>query len=171
MDSLKSDIARFQKENTELEERSAKLAHLEGQVTSLEQVNSQLSAHVKTLTKQLKMAQDEGTKAKAQCEDLLNKVGKMNTGVEQNGSDAEKIAGLEIALQEWTELAKRSYEEYKQMLPTYKQADQYRKDALDKAETIEQLTTELTKAKATQSNGDVSYWKNKYESLLASISG
>jgi hypothetical protein len=64
----------------------------------------------------------------------------------------------------------RSYKEYKDMLPTYKQADQYRKDA-------EELRFELKAAKAQQTNGvggaaggDITYWKNKYETLMATVS-
>jgi hypothetical protein len=63
------------------------------------------------------------------------------------------------------------------MLPTYKQADQYRKDALEKENTIKELKLELTAAKAEQTNGvgsdggdDGAYWKNKYEGLLADVS-
>jgi hypothetical protein len=61
------------------------------------------------------------------------------------------------------------------MLPTYKQADQYRKDAAEKEDAIKDLKLELKAAKAVQSNGvgaaggDTSYWKNKYETLLAAI--
>ena len=63
------------------------------------------------------------------------------------------------------------------MLPTYKQADQYRKDAADKEEVIKDLKMELKAAKAQQINGvggaaggDVTYWKNKYETLMATVS-
>jgi hypothetical protein len=61
------------------------------------------------------------------------------------------------------------------MLPTYKQADQHRKDALEKEDTIKGLKLELSAARAQQSNGvgaagrDVGYWKNKYEDLMARI--
>lgn len=62
------------------------------------------------------------------------------------------------------------------MLPTYKQADQYRKDALDKDEVIKGLKLELSTAKMSQSNGvsagsDGAYWKDKYESLLSTVGG
>ncbi|KAF1849490.1 uncharacterized protein K460DRAFT_305703 [Cucurbitaria berberidis CBS 394.84] len=83
---------------------------------------------------------------------------------------------LESALQEWTDLAKRSYKEYQEMLPTYKQAEQYRKDALHKEDVIKGLKLELIAAKTSQSNGvgangDANYWKDKYESLLSTICG
>lgn len=60
------------------------------------------------------------------------------------------------------------------MLPTYKQADEYRKDALVKEQEIQKLKLELSQAKTSQFNGvgpgrDASYWKNKYESLLATV--
>lgn len=62
------------------------------------------------------------------------------------------------------------------MLPMYKQADQYRKDCLDKDSLIKELEDRLSTAKSSQPNGmsiggDVAYWKNKYESLLATVGG
>lgn len=83
-----------------------------------------------------------------------------------------KSAALETALEEWTHLAKRSYKEYKEMLPLYKLADQCQKESLSKDGTIKDLKDQLSAAKASQYNGgDTGYWKGKYESLLATIGG
>lgn len=62
------------------------------------------------------------------------------------------------------------------MLPMYKQADQYRKDASDKDDEIKGLNLELAAVKASLANGvgtrgDVGYWKDRYESLLATLGG
>jgi len=70
----------------------------------------------------------------------------------------------------------RSYQEYKQMKPTFDQAEQYRKEALAKDVVIQGLKLELSAAKTSASNGggpstDAVYWKDKYESLLANIDG
>jgi hypothetical protein len=73
----------------------------------------------------------------------------------------------------------RSYKEYKEMLPAYKQADQYRLDTLKKGEEIQSLQAELSAAKASRFNGvaagaggggDAAYWKTKYDTLLSSYS-
>ena len=60
------------------------------------------------------------------------------------------------------------------MIPTYKQAEQYRQTAEHQTEQIKGLQAELSEAKAAQSNGvgaggDAAYWKDKYDNLLASI--
>jgi hypothetical protein len=70
----------------------------------------------------------------------------------------------------------RSYKEYKDMLPAYKQAEQLRKSALEKDDQIKGLILELSTAKASQTNGigsggDATYWKDKYDGLLSSIGG
>jgi chromosome segregation ATPase len=161
-----------------LQQRSVKLADVERQVMKLGQENSGLSELANSLTSKLKAAQDEATKAKMESEALSKKVESLGKAVESADPDAadlmskqaEKIATLETTLQEWIDLAKRSYQEYKDMLPAYKQAEQYRKNALDKEETIKGLQRELTAAKASHNNGDANYWKNKYETLLASVS-
>ena len=62
------------------------------------------------------------------------------------------------------------------MLPTYKQANQYRKDALAKDDAITALKQDLATLKAKQTNGagadaDAVYWKEKYEGLLATVGG
>jgi hypothetical protein len=60
------------------------------------------------------------------------------------------------------------------MLPTYKQADQFRQTAEQQAAQIKGLEAKLAEAKAAQSTGvgaggDAAYWKGKYDNLLASI--
>jgi hypothetical protein len=62
------------------------------------------------------------------------------------------------------------------MLPTYKQAEQFRKAALEKDEQIENLKKELSEITVSRSNGvsaggDAAYWKEKYEGLLSSMDG
>jgi hypothetical protein len=62
------------------------------------------------------------------------------------------------------------------MLPTYKQAEQYRKDSLAKDDHIKALKLELSAAKTSHSNGvgssaDAPYWKGKYDELLSKIGG
>jgi hypothetical protein len=70
----------------------------------------------------------------------------------------------------------RSYKEYKDMLPTYKKADQLRQAVDDKEAKIKNLERELSIAKNSKSNGvgsggDATYWKSKYDGLLSSIGG
>jgi hypothetical protein len=66
----------------------------------------------------------------------------------------------------------RSYKEYKDILPAYKQAEAYRADALEKTEQIKKLQDQL--AGAAKTNGvdgvnDAAYWKDKYDNLLSNI--
>lgn len=75
-----------------------------------------------------------------------------------------------------TNISQRSYEEYNEILPTYKKAEEYRKEALKKEDLIMGLKLELSAAQAAKSDGvnagsDAVYWKDKYESLLSSVSG
>jgi hypothetical protein len=64
------------------------------------------------------------------------------------------------------------------MLPTYKKADQFRQQVVDRDETIKNLELALAEAKASKTNGvgvggssgsDVRYWKDKYETLLLAV--
>jgi hypothetical protein len=60
------------------------------------------------------------------------------------------------------------------MLPTYKQANQFRMAADDAEYQILTLRRDLAAARASQSNGvgsggDAAYWKNKYDGLLATV--
>lgn len=74
-----------------------------------------------------------------------------------------------------TDSLQRSYKEYKDMLPTYKEAEKHRQDAREKDLQIVDLKHQLAAAKASQSNGvgaagsDSAYWKQKYEMLLSTI--
>lgn len=178
LDDVKIDAGRYQTENAELKQRLRRVADLEERVAKLEEEKLAMSGQTKGLAGELEVAKDEAVKAKAECEGLLKRVEELQemsltTGEasgETNRAQEEKIAALETALQEWTELAKRSYKECKDMLPTYKLADKYRKDALEGAQTIKGLELKLAEAKTSQSNGDSSHWKVKYESLLDRVS-
>ena len=60
------------------------------------------------------------------------------------------------------------------MLPTYKEAEKHRSACIEKDKEIATLKSDLTAAKteSSQSNGassDAVYWKNRYESLLATV--
>ncbi|EFQ96029.1 hypothetical protein PTT_03592 [Pyrenophora teres f. teres 0-1] len=90
-------------------------------------------------------------------------------------AQVQKIRELEHAVDEWTELAKRSYKEYRDLLPLSKQVEQYRQAALDKDDVVKNLELQLVALKASQSTGagttggDARYWKSKYETLLANV--
>ena len=62
------------------------------------------------------------------------------------------------------------------MVPTFKQADAFRLANIEKEAQIKALKLELSSAKTASkpngiaSGGDTAYWKNKYESLMASVS-
>lgn len=67
----------------------------------------------------------------------------------------------------------RSYREYKDMLLKY---EQYKQDAEEKQLQISDLEKQLTLVKAAPPNGvgaaasgDSAYWKQKYDTLLASL--
>lgn len=148
-----------------------KLADLETQIMQLTRANSGLTEDVTRLTNELNNTRDEATKAKTEREALLKKVESSSKDTAPNNDEqAQKIATLEILVQEWTDLAKRSYQEYKEILPLSKQADQFRKDLVQKEETIKDLQEKLALAEGSQSGDDVRYWKTKYETLLESIS-
>jgi hypothetical protein len=60
------------------------------------------------------------------------------------------------------------------MLPTYKEAEKHRSACIEKDKEIATLKSDLftTKTQTSQSNsvgGDTAYWKDRYESLLATI--
>lgn len=60
------------------------------------------------------------------------------------------------------------------MLPTYREAEKYRSACVEKDKEIAILKNDLStaKTKSGQSNGiggDAAYWKDRYESILASI--
>lgn len=171
-------MERLQQENTALQQRVARLAEVETQLGKLDREKSDLAERVNHLTSELQASHDETTKLKTEHEELCKKAEMLGEG-DQVASpaalaaldqQAKKIAVLETTLKEWTDLAKRSYSEYKSMLPTLTKAEEYRKDALQKEETIQELHKRLAAAKASQSNDDAGYWKSKYEGLLTSIS-
>ena len=59
------------------------------------------------------------------------------------------------------------------MLPKYKQAEQYRQAVIEKEKQIGNLKLELEEATArpiySDNASDAAYWKDRYESILASI--
>ena len=139
-----------------------------------------MAKDVSRLTSELNASQDEAAKAKSEREALLVKVESLTKDIEHVdpdtsrlvGEQAQKIATLEILVQEWTDLAKRSYQEYKEILPLSKQAEQFREDLVQKEQTIKELQEKLTSATSPQVNddGDIHYWRSKYETLLESMS-
>ncbi|CAO2651834.1 Nn.00g001170.m01.CDS01 [Neocucurbitaria sp. VM-36] len=174
---------------TELDTLSKKVKKLEHEVENLETENHDVlskQSENKKVMQALSILKAENSKLKTTVDALrADQVvptaagslasDKEKTVLEEKINDLEaKKTSLENALQEWTDLAKRSYKEYKDILPIYKQANQYRKDALDKEDVIMGLKLELSAAKTFQSNGvgaggDAAYWKDKYESLLSSV--
>jgi hypothetical protein len=62
------------------------------------------------------------------------------------------------------------------MLPVYQQTEQLQKAALEKEEQIRNLKLELTSAKSSSkpsgigAGDDASFWKAKYENLMARVS-
>ena len=157
-----------------------KLADVETQLAQLTKANSGLSENVSSLTSELNATRDEATKAKTEREALLKRVESLSKDTEHVdpdasrlvGEQAQKIASLEVLVQEWTDLAKRSYQEYKEILPLSKQAEQFREDLVQKEQTIKELQEKLTSATSPQVNddGDIHYWRSKYETLLESMS-
>ncbi|CAI9625115.1 hypothetical protein GT037_007437 [Alternaria burnsii] len=175
---------------------NTKVGGLLKKVEGLDQEVEQLeSAHNKLLNKMKEnrmavqtseLLKNENTKLKAMIDELkASKSTSSAVGGSSSPNDEETIRGqekkiedLEIALQEWTDLAKRSYKEYKEMLPTYKKADQLRRDVVERDATINKLELELAEAKVSKTNGvgagvsggnDVRYWKQKYEALLLTV--
>ncbi|KAI8943052.1 hypothetical protein NX059_001088 [Plenodomus lindquistii] len=184
----KADVARAK---ADCEGYMKKLAALQKTNDNLETENNDLlsdKVNNKKTVQALQVAKLENQKLNALVEELR---GRDTTSAIAGtaGSDGEKAellekisgleaksASLETALDEWTNLAKRSYQEYKDMLPLYKKAEENKKELIAKEGTIKDLQDQLSAAKASQSNGvtagsDAGYWKAKYESLLATIGG
>ncbi|KAF1946024.1 hypothetical protein EJ02DRAFT_368470 [Clathrospora elynae] len=154
-----------------------KIENLNKDASSLESENNALRAKQAELNKAVQAVQivkAENLKLKAAVDEARSTSHAVG-GSEEVKQAQEKIESLQESLQEWTDLAKRSYKEYKDMLPTYKEAEQYRKDSLEKDVIIQ--TLRLAAAKPPQSNGvggtssDAGYWKGKYDALLATVSG
>ncbi|KAF2126774.1 hypothetical protein P153DRAFT_424744 [Dothidotthia symphoricarpi CBS 119687] len=163
-----------------------KVKKLEKENEDLEIENNNFEADHKKALQALTVSQKENSKLVSTVNGLKTNrsavapaVGGILTAGKETKALEEKVRGLEEqkttledALEEWTTLAKRSYKEYKEMLPTYKLADNFRKDALEKQEQIKALKLQLASAKVSQLNGggasgDAGYWKDKYERLLS----
>ncbi|KAH9866023.1 hypothetical protein J1614_008587 [Plenodomus biglobosus] len=177
----KTDIAGLKKSITELEKT----------IRNLETQNNDLyteQAYANKAAQALNILKSENLKLSTTIEELRSSGVAPAVGSSYK-SDQEKVllmekineleansAVLQTALEEWTNLAKRSYKEYKDMLPLYKQAEQYHEDLLTKDDTIKDLKNQLSAAKASLSDGvsaggDSDYWKGKYEALLATVGG
>jgi chromosome segregation ATPase len=93
VESLKVDLERRQKENTELKERLAKLADLEEQITGLNREKSTLSERVNSLTTELEAGKSEASKADTKVEGLMKKVEGLDQELEQLESAHNKLLG------------------------------------------------------------------------------
>lgn len=191
--TLSADLEASKKEETKTKTQvEALLKKLEGLDNEADQLGSE---NTELLTKQkehrtavqiCESLKEENAKLKAEIDEL--KASKSPTFAvggspsfmndEKARAREDKIRELEKTVLEWTELAKRSYSEYKEMLPTYKKADQYRQDVVDRDEVIRGLELELAQAKvskttngvgAAASSSDAIYWKNKYEAVLLAV--
>ncbi|KAL1798325.1 hypothetical protein ACET3X_002362 [Alternaria dauci] len=190
--SLSTELDTVKKEknkaDTKVEGLLEKVADLEHEVEQLESAHKELLSKMKEdsmAVQTLELLKGENTKLKAVIDDLKASkntssamVGFSSPKDQEAIEDQEKkIKDLETALREWTDLAKRSYKEYKDILPTYKKAEQFRQDIMVREATIKKLELELAEAKVSNTNGvgattggsDVRYWKQKYETLLLAI--
>ncbi|KAI4623462.1 hypothetical protein J4E80_003272 [Alternaria sp. BMP 0032] len=191
--TLSADLDASKKEETktktQVEGLLKKLEGLDDEVDQLESENTDLLAKQKEhrmAVQTYESLKEENAKLKADISEL--KASKSPTfavggspsfmNEEKARAREDKIKELEGTVLEWTELAKRSYSEYKEMLPTYKKADQYRQEVVDRDEVIRGLELELTQAKVSKkTNGvgaaapsnDALYWKNKYEAVLLAV--
>ncbi|KAH5154796.1 hypothetical protein HBI25_096140 [Parastagonospora nodorum] len=183
------------KANKELSSLTDKLQRMQADNEAQKNENSKLLAKQETIQaekKEAALSMQGASDLKQENDKLKVLVGQLKAdqaappvgGAPAFGTDTGhliKIKDLEIqkeklekALGEWTQLAQRSYKEYKEMLPTYKQAEQHRFAAEDAENQIKTLRQDLASARASRSNGassggDAAYWKNKYDGLLANI--
>ncbi|KAJ4401454.1 hypothetical protein N0V91_007888 [Didymella pomorum] len=170
IETLTTDVDLLQKQNSDLQAKSEK-------AVDLERTNTELVTELKASKDDAKAAQGEVQilKATLATKAAVPTVSNDKTLQEKYQTLEEKHRSTETALAEWTELAKRSYQEYKDLLPTVKAAEKYKQDAHDKEEQITDLRHQLTTAKAAHTNGvgaaggDSAYWKGKYDNLLANI--
>jgi len=198
--TLSADLDASKKEETktktQVEGLLKKLEGLDDEVDQLESENTDLLAKQKehrVAVQTCESLKEENAKLKADINELKADINELKASKsptfavsgspsfmneEKARAREDKIGELERTVLEWTELAKRSYSEYKEMLPTYKKADQYRQEVVDRDEVIRGLELELTQAKvskttngvgAAASNSDALYWKNKYEAVLLAV--
>ncbi|KAF2822191.1 hypothetical protein CC86DRAFT_331032 [Ophiobolus disseminans] len=167
-----------------LQEVRSQKASLETENQDLLSKQKKLDDSVKKVTQAVTIFKGENAKLKEVVDKLQanQAVGgsRLTSGTDQSKAALEKIKELEDqkedlkkALDEWTALAKRSYKEYKEMLPTYKQAEHFQKAALEKEEQIKSLKLQLSSASSKPNGvagGDAAYWKAKYDHLMATVS-
>jgi len=165
VEGLDDEVDQLESENTELLTKQKEHKFTVQSCESLKEENAKLKADINELK-----ASKSPTFAVGGSPSFMNE--------EKARAREDKIKELEGTVLEWTELAKRSYSEYKEMLPTYKKADQYRQEVVDRDEVIRGLELELTQAKVSKkTNGvgaaapssDALYWKNKYEAVLLAV--
>ncbi|KAF3041617.1 hypothetical protein E8E11_001308 [Didymella keratinophila] len=172
IEALTTDVDRLRKQDVDLQTETEKVAKLEDTITELQR-------ELKTSRDDLKASNSEAQMLKAA---LATKTAAPTPIASNDKALQEKYHALEeqhrsteTALAEWTELAKRSYQEYKDLLPTAKAAEKFKQDAHDKEMQITDLKHQLVTVKASQTNGvgaaggDSAYWKAKYDNLLANI--
>ncbi|KAF2028644.1 hypothetical protein EK21DRAFT_101677 [Setomelanomma holmii] len=179
--SLNETLQDFQKERDDLKSRNKDLKSKQSKFVDVSNAGAQSTETATFLQVENKEFLEAVEKLKgnqaAPAVGAVAAVGQVQAGLQASirGLEKEKVA-LQAALEEWTTLAKRSYKEYKDMLPTYKQADLWRTQALAKDEQIEELNRALTAARVSRSNdvgsgGDAAHWKKRYDDLLAKIGG
>ncbi|KAF1927664.1 uncharacterized protein M421DRAFT_421507 [Didymella exigua CBS 183.55] len=181
---LATDIDRLQKQNADLQAKLEKAAELGNTNIELQKASEDLVKRLDSIAAELKNSKDDAKAAQNEAQLLKTKLATeaaiptaSNDKASQEKYQAleKKNRSTEAALAEWTELAKRSYKEYKDMLPTYREAEKYKQDAHDKEMQITDLKHQLAAANISQSNGvgaaggDSAYWKQKYENLLTGI--
>ncbi|KAJ4993250.1 hypothetical protein SVAN01_01225 [Stagonosporopsis vannaccii] len=185
IEALTADVHRLQKQNADLQSEMEDAAELAKAKAELSKAKEVMSNHVDSLALQVTAAGDDKKVLQQELQKLKLELAKKDAtpAVSNDKAIIEKVRTLEVknnsleaSLQEWTELAKRSYKEYKDMLPKCKEAEKYQKDVQEKQLQIDDLQKQLASAKATPSNGvsaatvsDTAYWKQKYETLLSSL--
>ncbi|KAF1835156.1 hypothetical protein BDW02DRAFT_496576 [Decorospora gaudefroyi] len=182
---LEKQIMELNEANSKLSAQTTKLTSelevAQGAASSAHSEAGSLLEKLESLGQEVKHLGSENTKLKATIDEL--EAAKVDGGPSTSVNEAavrdyeDKIFKLETSKNQWENLAKLSYIEYKEILPTYQMAEHHRKDALEKEEMIEDLERKLTEAEAAQLNGmaiaggDTGYWKAKYETLLATVGG
>lgn len=168
----------------EIDNYKGKITKLENELEELEIDHDNALADVsayKKATAGMKAVQDENARLNAAVKELREKGVEPAPGA--GGDLQEKVRSLEMELaqvkpmvskaNDWRSLAERSYAQYKEILPVYKEAESIRQASAAKDIQIAQLNEQLKKGGST-SNGatggaSADYWKKKYDNLLASL--
>ncbi|KAH6625412.1 hypothetical protein C7974DRAFT_360584 [Boeremia exigua] len=189
IEALTADVDRLQKQNTDLQSKAKNAAELAKTNDELSNAKKAMGQQLDSLTVQLNHAKEDMTAAQDEVQKLQVEVAsKVAAPVPATDEDLlqqvkaleEQKITLEGTLAEWTQLAKRSYKEYKEMVPKCQEADKLRLDAQEKEEQIIALKAQLASAKGSKPNGvgaaapsaaggDAAYWKEKYERLLSEL--